>query len=149
MKSVIENVRSKDLLEDMNIWIKEHPVISFQIARDMNKYSKTLNKFNIWKNNEEFFDLFYKNNILGAIKATFCGKYNFTDKYVKIDTNGNIESISNFDIESEINYWSSNIVNTLLNNYNEYKEYVDIPEEFVVLIENYLATEPNLSKIGG
>ena len=149
MKSVIENVQSKDLLKDINTWVKEHPIISFQIARDMNKYSETLNSFNIWKNNEEFFDLFYKNNILGAIKATFYGKYNFTDKYIKVDNNGNIESIPNFDVKSEVNYWSSNIVNTLLNNYNEYKEYVDIPKEFVVLIENYLATEPNLSKIGG
>ena len=102
-------------------------------------------------NDEEFFDTYFNNNPMEAVRSSFYGNYKFMDKYVYFNGYGNLES---FNYISEIisEDGIKDIINYLLNGIEELvKDYdcLDITctiddilqEYFDFLEENFLEDE--------
>ena len=61
-----------------------------------------------------------------AARATFFGKINsWTDEYIKINAYGNLESMSEYDVLEEIDYYLEEI----FDNTDTWEDYIDNEEE--------------------
>ena len=49
----------------------------------------------IFVNDEEFFEMFFANDVIKAVQATQYGKYNYSDDYVQFNGYGNLDSFNN------------------------------------------------------
>jgi hypothetical protein len=52
----------------------------------------------IWDNDEDFFNSFFENDVMGVVRAISYGDFRFMDNFVKFDGYGNLESFNFFDI---------------------------------------------------
>ena len=51
-------------------------------------------------NSEEFFNVYFENNILEAVRSVCYGDYRYTDDYVVFDGYENLESFNLYDMEN-------------------------------------------------
>ena len=80
----------------------------------------------IYTFDEKFFETFFSRNPMEAARATFFGKINsWTDEYIKINAYGNLESMSEYDVLKEIDYYLEEI----FDNTDTWKDYIDNEEE--------------------
>lgn len=79
----------------------------------------------IYDNDEYFFEEYFGNDVIGAVRAVTYGNYNYSHKYVKFDGYGNLESSDS--IEDFIDL--DGIENDIENNYDSYSSYIDEIEE--------------------
>lgn len=103
-----------------------------EMLNQINGYNGMFDYLEYWENDEDFFNIYYGNNPMNAVRATFYGNYRYYDEYVTINVYGNIESYDKWTIEEKIN-----------------DELDDIIEEFVNLLEEMnVADWNNLFKEG-
>ncbi len=74
----------------------------FSLARDINGYDGSLDWLDYWENDEEFYDLFFKENPMELARAIYYGDYNYMDDYIKFDAYGNLETANEFSLEHEL-----------------------------------------------
>lgn len=88
--------------------------------------SETNQNLEIYDNDENFFETFYSNNVIGAVQRAVNGEYKFHDDYVRIDNYGNFESF----------------------NYEDLDNYIDVDEiaEFLTENEEYLSELMNFEE---
>ena len=53
----------------------------------------------VYDNDEEFFELFFENKAMEAVRAAHFGNYNFGHDYVKFNGYGNLESFQYFNTD--------------------------------------------------
>ena len=131
-KSLVESIQSnlnedennEALLEQMANWLRNNFQEAWGLVRAMNSYDGAFEDLDYWENGEDFFQTFYSNKIDEAVRAVCYGDYTYTDEYVKINTYGNLESANESDIEDEISYWAADIIDRLIDGYENYKEYL-------------------------
>ena len=138
--------KNQNLLEQMANWLRNNFQEAWGLVRAMNSYDGAFDNLNYWENDEEFFQTFYANNIDEAVRAVCYGDYTYTDDYVRIDVYGNLESANESDIEEEIGYYAADIIDRLIDGYENYEEY--IPEELKTMLQQHLATRPGTSEEG-
>ena len=152
-KSLVESIQNnlneddnenQDLLEQMANWLRNNFQEAWGLVKAMNSYDGAFDNLDYWENGEDFFQTFYANNIDEAVRAVCYGDYNYNDEYVKIDVYGNLESANESDIEDEIGYYTADIVDRLIDGYENYEEY--IPEELKTMLQQHLATRPGPSE---
>lgn len=51
----------------------------------------------LYLNDEEFFEIFFENKVMEAIKACHFGNFNFADTYIKFNGYGNLDTCSHFE----------------------------------------------------
>ena len=91
-----------------------------KVVSEDREYLKTL-----LVSREEFFKTFFSNP-MEAARATFFGKINsWTDEYIKINVYGNLESMSEYDVLEEIDYYLEEI----FDNTDTWEDYIDNEEE--------------------
>lgn len=83
------------------------------IIYNINSYDGSLDYLDYWENDEEFFER-YVNNPYELARAICYGSYNFMDNYVKVNDYGNIDSISEYELEKELDNWKEDIIDTIL-----------------------------------
>ncbi len=49
----------------------------------------------IYDNDEEFFDVYFSGDVMGAVRAVSFGEYNYSDDYIKFNGYGNLETTNN------------------------------------------------------
>jgi hypothetical protein len=82
---------NKDKLMD---WLKVQP--SEKLIELNNQTCELFNLENhIYDNNEEFFNMFFENKVLDAVRAVCFGEYKYSDDYVKFNGYGNLQSFNN------------------------------------------------------
>ena len=102
------------------------------IISDINSIDGSLDYLEYYENNEEFFDTFFYNNPMEAVRSSFYGDYNYCDEFVKFDGYGNLKSVDDYELEKEYKYYIDDITKSLLEHYEE----IDIcDKELVKLIE--------------
>lgn len=75
---------------------------------------------------EEFFNVYFENNPMEAARATFFGKIeSWNDDYIKFNAYGNLESISEYEVLGEIDYYLEEI----FDNPDTWRDYIDDDEE--------------------
>jgi hypothetical protein len=89
--------------------------------------TETNQNLEIYDNDENFFETFYSDNVIGAVQRAVNGEYKFHDDYVRIDNYGNFES---FDYEDLDNYIDVDEIAEFLNENEEYlSELMNLEEE--------------------
>ena len=74
-----------------------------------------------------------------AVRAVCYGDYTFTDEYVKINAYGNLET-TNY-IQDELEGYVDEIVDHLVENWDEFKDTIDLTSETKELIDEYVKGE--------
>lgn len=109
------------------------------IVSDINSYDGSFDDVQWWENDEDFFNTYYADDIMGAVRAVCYGEYNFTDEYVKINAYGNLET-TNY-IQDELEGYVDEIVDHLVENWDEFKDTIDLTSETKELIDEYVKGE--------
>lgn len=65
----------------------------------INCFNGSLEYLEVFENDEEFFKIFFKDNILEAVRSVCYGDYNYNDDYVKFNAYGNLESFNEYEFE--------------------------------------------------
>ena len=109
------------------------------IVSDINSYDGSFDDVQWWENDEDFFNTYYADDIMGAVRAVCYGEYNFTDEYVKINAYGNLET-TNY-IQDELDEYVDEIVDHLVEDWDEFKDTIDLTSETKELIDEYVKGE--------
>lgn len=64
------------------------------VVAEVNSWDGSLDYLEAHYNDEEFFNTFFYNNVMEAVRAVFYGDYNYNDDYVMFDGYGNLETLS-------------------------------------------------------
>lgn len=108
-----------DKYTNIKNYLLNHIDVIGEIVSEINSIDGSLDFLEYWNNDEEFFNTFFYNNPMEAVRSSFFGHYNYCDKYVKFNGYGNIESVDNFELEDEYKYYIDDLVNSLLDHYEE------------------------------
>lgn len=92
--------------------------LTLEMCRALNTYDGSLEMFDIYDNDEGFFDLFFEGKPMEAVRATQYGNYNYMDEYVRFNGYGNVESLDQWKVNKEIEDYIDEIIDTLTKNYN-------------------------------
>lgn len=109
------------------------------IISDINSYDGNFDDIQWWENDEDFFNTFYGEDIMEAVRAVCYGDYTFTDEYVKINAYGNLET-TNY-IQDELEGYVDEIVDHLADNWEEFKDTINLTSETKELIDEYVKGE--------
>lgn len=93
-----------------------------EVVRELNSYSGCLDWLDYYENDDEFFNIFFQNNIISAVRAVSYGDYNYMDEFVRINVYGNLESCSEYEMIEEMKSYIDDIVSNLI----DYKDDVYI-----------------------
>lgn len=100
-------------------YLLNHINVIDEIVNDINCLDGSLEFLEYWENNEEFFNTFFFNNPMEAIRSSFYGNYNYCDKYVKFDGYDNLSSFNEHELADDYEYYIEDIVDSLLEHYEE------------------------------
>jgi hypothetical protein len=66
-----------------------------------NQYCQQINASDdeVYSNDEEFFEVFFADKVLEAVRAVSYGDYQYSHDYVKFNGYGNLESFSYFEVK--------------------------------------------------
>lgn len=81
----------------------------------------------IYGNDEDFFETFFSNNVIDAVRSATYGEYNFSDNYVKFNGYGNLESFNYFGTDNLIESVDT-IAEFILENENDFDGLIDLDE---------------------
>ena len=73
----------------------------------------------IWDNDEDFFNSFFENDVMGVVRAISYGDFRFMDNFVKFDGYGNLESFNFFDI-NDLCELPETMAEDIINNFIEF-----------------------------
>ena len=90
-----------------------------EIVNDINCIDNSLDFLEYWENDEEFFNTYFYNNPMEAVRSSFFGNYNYSDEYVKFDGYGNLSSVNEYEVEAEYKDYIDDIVNSLIEHYDK------------------------------
>lgn len=114
---MLENVL-RDLLKVRLIEVLENDengvdeVLS--IIGEINSYNNELDYFDYQENDEYFFNTYFEDNVMEAIRACYFGNYNYNDEYVKFDAYGNLETACYFELERDFKYYIDDIIDKII-----------------------------------
>lgn len=58
----------------------------------------------IFNNDDEFFEMFFSNRVIDAVRAVSYGDYNYSHDYVKFNGYGNLESFNHMDASDLVDF---------------------------------------------
>ena len=115
-------------------YLLTHANLIGEIVNEVNCLDSSLEYLQYWNNDEEFFNTFFYNNAMDAVKASYFGSYDFSDEYVKFDAYGNLSSANEYEVEAEYKDYIDNITKSLIEHYEEMnitdKELKELINEF-------------------
>ena len=70
-----------------------------RLVNEINSYNGALEHLMVFQNDEEFFELFFNEKPMEAVRSALYGRYNYCDEYVRFDGYENLESFDQYDYE--------------------------------------------------
>ena len=115
--------------------LKEYSLNDVEELRDVvseiNSWNGCLDWLEFRENDEEFFELFYSEiNGLEIARAICYGNYRYNEDYVRINAYGNLESYTEYEMIEEMKDSIDEIVENLIEQYNNLDLSDDIQEIF-------------------
>lgn len=95
-----------------------------EMLQDCISYDGSFDDLDYQSNDEEFFECYFQDKMEVA-RAICYGDYNYMDDYVRFNAYGNLESLSEYDLEEELQDNVDEIVDLL----EEYKDHLDLYSE--------------------
>ena len=132
------NMKKENLLNEIKGLLLNDLDTLKDVVSELNSWNACLEYLDVYENDEEFFNTFFENNPMEAVRATYYGDYNFNDNYVKFNGYGNIESFSEYGYEELLKENIEEITENLI----EYVECISIyNEELADLLSQYFEEE--------
>ena len=131
----MENIRlvNAEKIEQIEKILLDNKEATLEICKELNSWNGDLENFNVMENDEEFFDMYFEGKPAEAVRAAYYGNYNYMDEYVRFNGYGNLESLNQWKLEQEIEFYINDIIDSLLRNYNNI--YID-NENLLELLES-------------
>ena len=129
----------KDGIKDV---LLGNDTVLWQTVGEINCYNGSLDNFDYQENDEEFFNTYFYNKPMEAVRATSYGEYNYTDEFVKFNVYGNLESASESDVTEEMQDSINEIIEQVIENYPN----LDLDSDIMDLIEEYEEDEESEDK---
>ena len=73
-----------------------------ELVSECNGWNGSLEDYDYYENDEEFFQTFFYNKVEEAVRATYYGDYKYMDAYVRFNAYGNLTSVSEYEYEKEL-----------------------------------------------
>ena len=111
------------------------------MTQECNSWNGSLDHLEYYNFDDEFFDMF--ENKMEVCRATCYGDVNFTDEYIHFNAYGNLESISEWEYEKELEDYKEEILETFIELYQCNNVYCDgdlkdrIDEYLETIIDDY------------
>ena len=86
-----------------------------QLATSINAWNGELEHLMVLENDEEFFNTWYNNKPMEAVKASYYGEYKYNDAYVRFDGYGNLESFNESEYAELLMLYVDDVINELQN----------------------------------
>ena len=111
-------------MENLIEYLKENATTDelLEMTQSVNSYNGALDYLYYYENDEDFFETMFQTKDEVA-RAVCYGDYNYTDDYVKFNAYGNLESVSEWELEEKLNEYKEEIIDEYLSAYEEDKEY--------------------------
>ena len=84
------------------------------MVREMNAWDGSFDNLAVYENDDEFFQIYFENKVMEAVRAISFGDYNYMDDYVRFNGYGNIESLSEYEWHQELEDEADDIVEQYL-----------------------------------
>ena len=108
------------------------------VVRELNSWNACLDYLDVYSNDEDFFEMFFKDKPAELARAIYYGDFNYNDEYIKFNGYGNLETFSKYDYEELLEENIEEITENLI----EYAEYISIDsEELDDLLAQYFEVE--------
>lgn len=107
----------------------------------VNSYSGALEGLECRENDEDFFETYFYDRPYEVARSIFFGDYNYNDYYVRFDGYGNLESLSEYDYEKELEGSKEEILEAMIDEWDNIKDDLDIDEEAKEAIEKIINDE--------
>ena len=108
-----------------------------EMVSEVNSWDSSLENLEYYENDDDFFNTYFSNNVLEAVRSVSFGDYNYSDDYVRLDAYGNLESASESEYYSEL----ENYADEIAERYLELVESGDIDDVAEVIDEEDLDVE--------
>lgn len=102
-----------------------------QLVSDLNSYDGSLEHLDYQSNDEEFFETYFHNKPMEAVRAVCYGEYGYLDDYVKFNGLGNLESKDKWELQKELESNIDEILESVLENRN----HIELDDKTEALIE--------------
>ena len=99
------------------------------IVFGINAEDMSLEHIGFMYNDEDFFETFYKDDVVEAVRATHFGDYNFMDDFVLINAYGNLDSYNDFEAMNEFIEHKEEIADAIFRLYEQDEFMCDLLEE--------------------
>ena len=120
--------------EDIKDYLLNHVDEIGNIVSEINSIDNSLEYLEYWDNDEEFFDTFFHDDPMEAVRASYYGNYNYCDDYVRFNGYANLESFNDYELEKEYKEYIDDIINQLVEHFEE----IDISEDLNDLLIKYI-----------
>lgn len=118
-------------------YLKDNTDTTRDLVREVNTWDGSLENFDYYDNDEYFFQDFFSGKVDEAVRAICYGDYTYMDDYVRFNAYGNLESKSEFELKDELREYAEEILDRVLELYEENKITV-YDEDFKILVDEYL-----------
>lgn len=108
------------------------------VVNELNGWNGCLDYLEVYENDEEFFNTFFKDRPAELARTIYYGDFNYNDDYIKFNAYGNLETLDEYDYEELLKENIEEITENLI----EYVEYISIyNEELDNLLSQYFEEE--------
>lgn len=127
--------------EDMINYLQDNVDTLEEMVNEVNSYNGCLEEYKWEVNDEEFYNIFFKDNMEVARAVYYGGNdYCYTDDYVRFDASGNLETRNDFEIRADLQDGASEILDEFLELYADNNVYTS-DEVFKGMISDYYNME--------
>ena len=123
-------MKNEMLREKLQGLLLEDTEYLMTIVQELNNWNSSLDNLRVYENDEEFFEMFFQGNPMEVARAIYYGDYKHTDEYVRFDAYENLESLSDYQYEQELKDNIEEIIDELMENYNNIYLPVELEEVF-------------------
>lgn len=105
-----------------------------QAVQDLNSWDGSFEDLQFYENNEEFFNMFFQENPIEAVRASYYGEYKYSDEYVRFNVYGNLESMDEYKVIEEMRDQVEEIAEACIDNQGNI--YINEIDELIEEYEN-------------
>lgn len=127
--------------EDMINYLQDNVDTLQEMVNEVNSYNGALEEYRWEINDEEFYDIFFKDKMEVARAVYYGGNsYNYMEEYVRFDAYGNLETTDDYNMRRDLQDGASEILDEFLELYADNNVYTS-DEVFKGMISDYYNME--------
>ena len=127
--------------EDMINYLQDNTDTLKEMVNEVNSYNGALEDYAWEVNDEEFYDIFFKDKMEVARAVYYGGNsYNYMEEYVRFDAYGNLETTDDYNMRRDLQDGASEILDEFLELYADNNVYTS-DEVFKGMISDYYNME--------